>query len=116
MKNRIKKIVGTTLMAAVVLASVAPAVSHALPTSYSGKRTYSASKGYRSYTTTNGYEAGGKVKNTVTAYLSDMDTRRYSTATGKNSVYSGGLSTKMDAFHGIVNGQRYDMAKTWKAN
>jgi len=63
-------------MAAVVMASVAPAVSHALPTSYSGKRTYSASKGYCSYTTTKGYEAGGDVNNTVMAYIGSNETRR----------------------------------------
>ncbi len=114
MKNRIKKIVGTTLMAAVVMASVAPAVSHALPTSYSGKRTYSASKGYRSYTTTNGYEAGGNVKNTVQAYLGSPEHSLYSTKVGKNAVYSQYQATKMDAYHGIGNGK--SIQKTWKAN
>lgn len=111
--KRNKKIASMVVAIAIVLALAVPAVSYALPTSYSGNRVYSGGQ-YKSYTWTNGYEAGGNVTNTVQAYIGDTSYSRYSTYTGENSVYSQGSSYDMLAYHGIGNG--YSIQYTWQAN
>ncbi len=108
-----KKVVSGLAVLGIVASIAAPMASYALLTSYTGYRVYTGGQ-YKSYTWTNGYEAGGSVTNTVLAYIGDTSYAGYSTKVGENAVYSQGASAAMNAYHGIGNGNFIQYV--WQAN
>lgn len=111
--NMTKKILSTIALGLVSIFTVSLAVPYALPTTYSGYRSYSYGN-YYSHTSTNGYEQGSNVTNTVMAKMSSNPaTANYSTKIGSNSVKSSAAGSG-NAVHGVGTGN--SVTYTWTAN
>lgn len=109
----IKKILSTIVLSMVLTSTVALVVPYALPTSYTGYRSYSSGN-YYSHTSTNGYEQGSSVTNTVMARMSSNSaTARSSTKVGSNSITSYAAGSG-NAVHGVGTGS--SATYIWTAN
>lgn len=108
--KKMKKMLGIISVTSLLMASLVPAISHAIPTNYYGQRLQTGSS-YYSFTYSNGYEQGSSVTNTVMAQMSgSASSKRTKTGVGTVSVNSAEASG--NALHGVGTGTSIQVSWT----